>query len=87
MITNAMLYQERLPFVFSLSLVKAAQRSLTISLHATFGKEVKTALVTIAGELKPDKPGMSPSFIAERIWELHMQPKDQWTRDLEILER
>lgn len=65
---------------------KAAQRALVLSLHHDFGKDVHVGLLYVGGQVSPDNPRMSPTLIADGIWEFHRQPKDRWTREIEILE-
>jgi len=81
-----MLYANPTPQVFSLSVVKTAQRNLVQCLRAVYGKEIHVAQVSIGGVVSPDKPRMSPEFVAGRFWELFCEDKGEWRGDVEVLE-
>jgi NAD(P)-dependent dehydrogenase (short-subunit alcohol dehydrogenase family) len=67
------------PEVMSLSLGKAGVRALSELLAARFGPAgVHVASVTIGGAVAPGT-AFDPDEIAERYWELHGQPREQWT--------
>lgn len=86
-VTGGMLYKSPVPQVFSLSMVKTAQRNLCQTLDMTYGKEVHVGKVSVGGVVSPDKPHMSPEFIAGKFWELYSQPKDKWTFEIEVPEK
>lgn len=84
--STTLLYKEPVPELPSLSMVKSAQRSLVLSLHAKFGKDVHIALLSVGGVVAPDSKNLSPHNIADKAWELYKQPKSQWARESEIHE-
>lgn len=84
--STTQLYKEPVPDLVSLSLVKSAQRSLVLSLHAKFGTEVHIALLSVGGVVAPDKKNLSPDNIADKAWDLYKQPKSAWARETEIHE-
>ncbi|OCK89697.1 uncharacterized protein K441DRAFT_734769 [Cenococcum geophilum 1.58] len=56
LVTNSLLYANPIPQLFSLSLVKAAQCSLVMSLAKTFNSSgIHIALVTVGGAVAPEK--------------------------------
>lgn len=56
LVTNSLLYANPIPHLFSLSLVKAAQCSLVMSLAKTFNSSgIHIALVTVGGAVAPEK--------------------------------
>lgn len=71
-----MLPQDPQPFVFALSLVKAAQRNLMQSLNKTYASSGSTAgkggvnigLINVRGPVSPEHATWSPSNIAEKAW-------------------
>lgn len=86
-VTNSLLYKEPMPALFSLSLTKAAQRSLVESMRMTYQKDgIHVAVISVGGQVSPQAKTLNPTTIAEKIWELYKQPQDQWFFDLEILE-
>lgn len=69
-VTSSMLPQEPLPFVFALSVSKAAQRTLVQCLNMTYGSEgVIVGLVNVGGEVSPEQPTRNPTNIAAKAWE------------------
>lgn len=79
--STTQLYQEPVPDLVSLSMVKSAQRALVLSLHAKHGSDVHVALLSIGGVVSSDAKNLSPENIADKAWELYKQPKGQWERD------
>lgn len=67
-------------------MVKSAQRALVLSLHATFGDKLHIALLSVGGVVAPEKKNLSPENIADKCWELYKQPKEKWSREMEIHE-
>lgn len=60
----------------SLSLGKAALRSLALQLHqALRDGPVKVATLTIAGFVTPNSKTHTPQAVAEALWRLHQTPK------------
>lgn len=60
----------------SLSLGKAALRSLALQLHqALRDSPVKVATLTIAGFVTPGSQTHTPQAVAETLWRLHQTPK------------
>jgi len=87
LVTNSLLYADPIPQLFSLSLVKAAQRSLVMSLAKTFNSSgIHIALITVGGDVAPENKHLNPRNIADQTWELFDQEKDTWGWEVEILE-
>ena len=54
-VTNSLLYADSIPQLFPLSLLKAAQRSLVLSLAMTFDSSgIHIALVMVGGAVAPE---------------------------------
>jgi NAD(P)-dependent dehydrogenase (short-subunit alcohol dehydrogenase family) len=71
-----------IPEVTSLSLGKAGIRALTVILDKAYGPAgVHVATVTVAGAVAPGG-AFDPDEIAERYWQLHLQPRDAWEREV-----
>lgn len=81
-----MLPEDPLPFLMSLSLVKASQQNMTQSLNKVFGKDIHIAIVKVGGQVDPKNPKMNPDLIAGKILELYEQKKENWTDHIDILE-
>lgn len=84
--STSLLYKEPHYDLFSLSMVKSAQRALVLSLHHHFGKDVHIALLSIGGVVSPDAKNLSPEIIADKAWTLYKQPREKWERELEVNE-
>lgn len=66
------------PGYLSLSLGKAALRSLTEALHRQYGPAgVHVATVTVGGAVAPGT-AYDPDDIAEHYWRLGRQPRNEW---------
>jgi NAD(P)-dependent dehydrogenase (short-subunit alcohol dehydrogenase family) len=69
---------EPIPEATSLSLGKAGVRALAELLAKTYGSSgVHVAAVTITGTVAPGT-AFDPDEIAERYWQLSLQPQDEW---------
>lgn len=73
-VTSSNLPQDPQPFVFALSLAKAAQRNLVQSLHKTYssgaeGKgNVNIGLINVRGPVSPEHGTWNPTNIADKTW-------------------
>lgn len=67
----------------SLSIGKAALRSLVFNLHAELTPlGIHAATVTIAGAVSGGSPNLEPVSIAEHFWNLHQQSNDNFEREI-----
>jgi NAD(P)-dependent dehydrogenase (short-subunit alcohol dehydrogenase family) len=67
-----------IPEATSLSLGKAGLRALAELLAETYGPSgIHVAAVTVAGAVEPGT-AFDPDEIAERYWQLSLQPEDEW---------
>ncbi len=70
------------PEYVSLSLGKAAVRTLVTLLDQTYGAAgVHAASVTVDGPVAP-RTAFDPDVIAEHYWRLHAQPRDAWQHEI-----
>jgi NAD(P)-dependent dehydrogenase (short-subunit alcohol dehydrogenase family) len=77
LVTSGGLYKDPWAPYFSLSMAKAAQHSLTMSLSQEFSKKgVHVAAVVVHGLVKPESKYFSPKKIAEVFWGLYGEGKD-----------
>ncbi|KEY74718.1 hypothetical protein S7711_05467 [Stachybotrys chartarum IBT 7711] len=77
-ITSSMLPHEPIPFVFSLSLVKAAQRNLAQSLNMTYGSQgVHIGLINVGGPVSPESEVHNPRNIASKAWDWFSELKEK----------
>lgn len=84
---SGLLHVQPQPEVFSLSLVKAAQRNLVQSLHAVYNPQgIHVGLVLVGGNVSPEKKELNPPRIAEKTWELFDQERAQWELEVTIIE-
>jgi hypothetical protein len=84
LVPSSLLPHAPIPELFSLSLVKSAQRNLVISLADMFEeKGVRIGLIVIGGAVSLGARRLNPEFIAKSTWELFAEGK---RREIEILE-
>ncbi|KAF2109446.1 hypothetical protein BDV96DRAFT_502560 [Lophiotrema nucula] len=81
-VTSSMLPQHPIPFLFALSLVKAAQRNLVQSLSMTY-ESILIGLINVGGQVSPDAEVHNPTNIAAKAWEWYSQSKEQ--KSFEVL--
>jgi hypothetical protein len=86
LVTSGGLYKDAFAPYFSLSLSKASQHSLTMSLSQVFSKKgVLVSAVVVHGLVKPESEVFSPKKIAGVFWDLHQQgaggEKEVWITD------
>ena len=77
-VTSAALIHQPFAPVFSLSMAKAAQASLTKLLAEEYKDMVHVALVTVGGQVTPEEKVNNPANIATKFWELYEQKKGSW---------
>lgn len=71
------------PVWASLSVGKAALRSLVFNLHAELAPVgIHAATVTVAGAVGGGSPNLEPQVIAEHFWHLHQQPPSNFEREI-----
>jgi len=86
LVTNSLLYVQPVPFVFSLTMVKAAQRALVQCLDMTYREQgVHVGLISVGGQVDPKNKVLNPSNIAEKSWDLYNQKRNEWTLEVELL--
>ncbi|TID14678.1 putative NADP(+)-dependent dehydrogenase [Venturia nashicola] len=87
LVTNSILYKNPVPAVFSLTLTKAAQRSMVECMYQTYKDGgIHCGLVSVGGEVAPENKALNPNNIARKTWGLFDQPKETWALEVEILE-
>jgi NAD(P)-dependent dehydrogenase (short-subunit alcohol dehydrogenase family) len=85
-VTNSLLYQYPEPTYFTLSLTKAAQRTLVQCLAATYQKDgVHIGLISVGGPVSDEDPVLNKTNIAKKTWEFFTQKKEEWGLEVEIL--
>jgi NAD(P)-dependent dehydrogenase (short-subunit alcohol dehydrogenase family) len=86
LVTNSHLPREPNPELLSLSLNKAAQRNLVLSLAKAFvNTNVHLGLISVEGTVAPENEHLNPKNIAEKTWEFYEQGKGSGT-EMRILE-
>jgi NAD(P)-dependent dehydrogenase (short-subunit alcohol dehydrogenase family) len=71
-----------IPEATSLSLGKAGVRALTSLLAKAYGPSgIHVATVTVAGGVSPGS-AFDPDEIAERYWQIHLQPASEWEQEV-----
>lgn len=85
MVTTSHLPEQPIPTLFSLSLAKAAQKTLTRCLRMQYESQgIHICLLTVAGIVADTNPHLNSQYISEKAWELFNQDKDSWTEDMRI---
>ncbi|KAB5539302.1 hypothetical protein GE09DRAFT_313431 [Coniochaeta sp. 2T2.1] len=87
LVTNSLLYEDPIPFLFALSMTKAAQRNLVQSLALIYAKEgVHIGVVSVGDSVNPKAKNLNPGTIAARTWEWFAQSREKQTFEVRILE-
>lgn len=80
--TGGGLSLDPIPQYASLAVGKAGLRSLTYSLAGeSFKHNIHVATVTVCGLVKPGTK-FDPDLIAQEYWNLHLQPKSSWQKEI-----
>ncbi|TKA61211.1 hypothetical protein B0A49_06872 [Cryomyces minteri] len=88
LVTNGLLHTYPMPDLFSLCMVKSAQRSLVECLAKTYNPQgVHVGLVTVGGQVMEDAKQLNPANIAQKTWELFDQARGAWKWETQILEQ
>jgi len=73
-----------IPEFGSLAIGKAALRNLTYSVAKSLEyKNIHVATITIMGVLKPDDPKYNSDAIADKFYELHLQPQGRFNTEIQ----
>lgn len=76
-----------MPELFSLSLVKTAQRNLVQSLHAAYKPEgIHVGSILVGGIVSPEAKELNPTRIAEVTWDLFEQSRENMALEVTIYE-
>lgn len=82
--TGTFLSRDPVPQLFTLSLVKAAQRNFVQSLAQVYGpKDVHVGMLRVMGVVDPAAKTLSPNEIAVKAWELFDEPRGKKTFEIE----
>jgi hypothetical protein len=74
LVTSGSLYKDPFAPYFALSLCKAAQHNLTMSLNQAYAKQgVHVAAVVVHGMVRPESEYFNPRRIGEAFWALYEQ--------------
>ncbi|PNP45149.1 hypothetical protein TGAM01_v206741 [Trichoderma gamsii] len=85
MVTNSHLPETPIADLFSLSLNKAAQKSLTLSLREKFAAQgIHICLLVVAGAVGDENPNLNNKNIASKAWDLYNQEKSAWSEEIRI---
>jgi len=86
-VTSGMEYNNPDPGLFSLSLNKAAQYNLTISLAKTYEPQgIHVGVIRVGGIVGLEEKFFNPANIAERYWSFYSQDKGKWSREIDMKE-
>jgi hypothetical protein len=83
LVTSGLLHDDPIPILFSLSLVKAAQRTLVLTLQRLYA-DVHIALLYVGGAVSPEEEVRNPANIAKQLWKLYAQEKTQWAGEMTL---
>jgi hypothetical protein len=75
LVTSGLLHDNPVPMLFSLSIVKAAQRTLVLTLQKMY-PEIHVALLLIGGGVSFEEGVRNPANITEELWKLYAQEKE-----------
>ncbi len=86
LVTGTWISRDPVHQIFTLSLVKAAQRNFCQSLAQVYGPQgVHVGMVRVMGLVNTSAKSMNPKNIAYSAWELFDEPKDKQTFEIEVL--
>lgn len=77
LVTSGLLHDDPIPILFSLSIAKAAQRTLALTLQRQY-PEIHVALLLISGSVSFEEEVRNPANVAEELWKLYAQEKKEW---------
>lgn len=77
LVTSGLLHDDPVPILFSLSIVKAAQRTLALTLQRAY-PDIHVALLLIGGAVGFEEEVRNPANVAEELWKLYAQRKEEW---------
>ncbi|OCT49075.1 short-chain alcohol dehydrogenase [Cladophialophora carrionii] len=79
-LTSSGVSYDPIPFMLSLSMMKAAQNNFLASLAKVAGPEgVHVGRIDINGVVSDEEEVRNAKHIAEQLWELYQQDKDNWS--------
>ncbi|PNP49891.1 hypothetical protein THARTR1_09421 [Trichoderma harzianum] len=85
MVTNSHLPETPLEDLFSLSLTKASQKNLTLSLRQKFAElGIHICLLAVAGTVADENPNLNNKNVSSKAWDLYNQEKSAWTEEIRI---
>jgi hypothetical protein len=82
-VTSGRLHDEPIPILFSLSIAKAAQRTLVLSQQQLY-PDIHVALLLIGGAVSFEEEVRNPPNIAEELWKLYEQEKKDWAVEVTL---
>ncbi|KAK3049828.1 hypothetical protein LTR09_009004 [Extremus antarcticus] len=85
-VTNSLLPEEPIPYLLSLSMSKASQQNMMVSLEAAFGKDIHFGLIKVGGIVAPENKYLNPTNIAKQAVQLFEQEKGAWKLQVIIKE-
>ena len=77
-VTNSFLPEQPIPVLLSLSMSKAGQQNMLMSLQQVYGKEIHFGLIKVMGQVAPENAQLNPTNIAQKALELYEQEKEKW---------
>ncbi|KAL7920120.1 NAD(P)-binding protein [Trichoderma austrokoningii] len=84
-VTNSHLPETPVADLFSLSLTKASQKNLTLSLRDKFADQgIHVCLLAVAGTVRDENPNLNNKNVACKAWDLYNQEKSAWTKEIRI---
>ncbi|KAL7934685.1 NAD(P)-binding protein [Trichoderma chlorosporum] len=87
MVTNSHLPETPVEALFSLSLTKASQKNLTLSLRQQFAQlGIHICLLAVCGSVKDEEPNLNNKNISSKAWDLYSQEKSAWTEEIRIIQ-
>lgn len=85
MVTNSHLPETPIADLFSLSLTKASQKNLTLSLRDKFAAQgIHICLLAVAGTVGDENPNLNNKNVASKAWDLYNQEKSVWSEEIRI---
>jgi hypothetical protein len=83
LVTSGLLHDDPVPILFSLSIAKAAQRTLVLSLQRLY-PDIHVALLLIGGGVSFEEKERNPANIANELWKLYVQQQKEWAVEVTL---
>jgi hypothetical protein len=76
--TGSFLPETPIAALLSLSMAKASQQNIMLSLNSAFGEDIHFGVIKVNGLVAPENKNLNPTYIAAKAVTLFEQQKGSW---------